>query len=351
MQSDLTGFRKPTFRYTSVTAGGARLGVLPRVRRDEGQLEFSQQATIRGSGDLSRAVADGAITPRIKVEYVLDEGTPQERAWSLGVYFSASPVTNYANKVASSTVEIYDGLLALHEDAISAALHLPAGTNVVSAVLDQLSEVGASRVAVVHSPKALKTATTFKVGTTRLQVVNELLDAIDYFAVWCDGEGVYQIQPYLEPQRRPIEWRFLPGADAIFVDDIEVEDDIYSVPNKVIGISRADGEEPPLTATATITDTSSPFHVNNLGRWRTEVMSDVDVTEQADLQKKVNRRLKEASSVSRKVTLRHGWVPITINSVVYLDVYGVTGRFVVTNQSIPFDPKQLVSSTLREVVA
>ena len=68
-----------------------------------------------------------------------------------------------------------------------------------------------------------------------------------------------------------------------------------------------------------------------------------------DLQKKVDRRLLEASKVARKVTLRHGWVPITINSVVQLDFAGVEGRFVVTNQSIPLDPKGLVSSTLREV--
>ena len=350
MQSSLTGFRRPTFRFTSVNAGGTPLGVLPSVWRDEGGLDLSQQATIRGSGDLSRAVADGAISDRIKVEYVLDQDTPHEKAWPLGVYYSASPVTAYNSMVASSSVEIYDGLLVLHEDAIPTPLHLPVGTNPVAEVLYQLTLVGANRYAVVQTTKTLKAAMTFKAGTTRLQIINQLLAAADYWAIWCDGDGVYQIQPYVEPAQRPIEWRFLPGRDSIFSADVEVEDDIYAVPNRVIGLSRTTGEEPPLTATATITDTSSPYHFNNLGRWRTEVLEDVDVTEQADLQKKVNRRLLEASTVARKVTLRHGWVPITINSVVYLDAFGVTGRFVVINQAIPFDPKELVTSTLREVV-
>ena len=78
-------------------------------------------------------------------------------------------------------------------------------------------------------------------------------------------------------------------------------------------------------------------------------MPDLEVTSQAGLQAKVDRRLLEASTVLRKVTIRHGWVPITINSVVTLDIRGVAGRFVVINQNIPLNPRDLVSTTLKEV--
>lgn len=350
MSSSLTGPRWPSFRFTSVNANGVNLGRITEVERNEGRLELSQQATIRGSGELSRAIARGAIAERIKVEYVLDEGTADERAWSLGVYFSASPTSTYTSRGNASSVEVYDGLLALDEDALPEPLYCPVGMNPITEVLAQLAIVGANRAAVLPTSKTLRSALTFKVGTTRLQVVNALLDAIDYFAIWCDGDGVYRIQPYVEPLMRPVEWRFTDDPDtSIIGDEITVEADTYSVPNRVVGISRTNGEVAPLTAEKTITDTSSPYHHSKLGRWRTEVMQDVEVTDQEDLQKKVDRRLKEASSILRKITLRHGWVPITINSVVTLDALDITGRFTVINQSIPFDPKGLVTSTLREV--
>lgn len=349
MRSSLTGARRPTFRFTAITGGGASLGGLSRVRRDDGRIELSQQATIRGSGELSRAVADGAISERIKIEYVLDQGTADEQAWGLGVFYSASPVTDYGAGTETSTVEIYDGLLILHEDALAEPLHCPAGADPIAEVLLQLMAVGVSRATVAPTTKTLREAITFKAGTTRLQVVNALLDAVDYFALWCDGEGVYRVQPYVPPQQRRVEWSFLPGDDSIILDDITVESDTYAVPNRVIGISRTSGEEPALVAEQIVRDPASPFHYDRLGRWRTEVMPDLEVTSQAGLQAKVDRRLLEASTVLRKVTIRHGWVPITINSVVTLDIHGVAGRFVVINQNIPLNPRDLVSTTLKEV--
>ena len=346
----LADVRRPSFRYSTVSDAGVRLWDIPRVSARDGRIELSQQAEIRASGELMRAVADGAESHRIKIEYILDAGRSTEQSWPVGVFLSASPETTYGATVASSGVDIYDGTLALR-DAIERPLILSTGTLVTVEIERQLTLAGvpSNMIAITASSKTLRSSMAFKAGTKRLTIINQLLDAIDYFSIYCDGDGLYRCEPYLSPLQRGVAWKFRDGENAIFEHPFEVVDDTYSVPNKVIGISRTDGQEPPLVAVQAIQDTSSPFHFNNVGRWRTEVMADVEVTTQADLQKKVDRRILEAGTVARVLTIRHAWVPIGINSVVEFSSDGIEGRFVVFSQSIPLDPRQLVTTKAREV--
>ena len=357
MKSSLTGFRNPAFRFKPLDNRWGdpipqRGFTAPKsdIIANAGSLDFSQQATIKGSGDMR--TSDRGVTPygRVRVEYVLDPGTNFEQSWVIGSFFTSSPSTTFKDGRQFTDVELYDNLLAMHEDSITEGLVVPEGSDPLAEVSRQMGAASLYRADVTPTAKRLRTALTFEPGTTRLQVVNALLAAADYFSLWCNGEGVYQVKPYTPPRLRPVEWVFKDGESSIIVDDVTVESSDFNAPNRVLGVSRADGLSKPLVAVATVTDTSSPFHRDNLGRWRTELLDggDADVTSQSDLQARVDRRLAVATTAVRKVVIQHGWVPLQLNSVAELDLKGVKGRFVVVNQTIPLDPTQLVTTTLRE---
>lgn len=345
--SYLTGARKPTLRYTAVNSLGVTLGPIDSIKR-AGSLKLSQQAEIRASGSLDRAVINGAISNLIKIEYVLNEGEDDEHAWSWGVFLSASPRSTFGTP-NNSAVEVYDRTSILSEDALEAPLFLPVGTVITDEVRRQITLSGGTNLAITQSTKALTTSLSFSPGDSRLKVVNTLLDAADYFAIWCDGQGAFRGEPYREPLERGIAWEFHDDEDSIVDPEWDLDDDTYAVPNKVIAISRTDGTDSPLVAWAAVTDTTSPYHFDNLGHWRADVLKDVEVTTLADLQKKADRRLREASKVSRTLTVDHAWVPLKINDVVHFDVNGITGHFVLINQSLPLDAQELVTSTFQEV--
>ena len=375
MPSSLTGQRWPSFRYVETSPSGVELRVISDVIRDGGRVEFGQQDQIRGSGDLSRPLARAAVgVNSIRIKYVLDAGTPHERSWPVATMMTTSPESDYDSGLATSAVEMYDGTLILVQDAIEGTLFIPANTPVTDEVGMQLRHAGVpgSRIAITGSPKTLAADMSFPPGTTRLKIVNDLLDAIDYFAIFTDGNGVFRAEPYRDPRTRPVAWTFRDGEASVHAYPMRVDDDTYSIPNKVIAISRTDGKEAALVATATITDPTNEYHYDNLGRWRTEVLRDLEVAGQprpedreatqaeldewragvlAELDKRARRRLREAGSVARTVHLQHGWLPIGINDVVELDVAGIRGLFTVISQAIPLDPGKLVTTTLREAAS
>lgn len=375
--SILMGERRPSLGVQRVNASGVPIGdTLSQVTRASGRLDWSQQATIRRSGDLTRALVDGASdAPIIKLWYQLEDPDGSVERWPLGVYHSASPVTDYGSTSPMSRVELYDGLLFPHQDAIDRPLSVPKGANAVEVARQQLRACGIPAVLIAFTPsdKTLRSAITFDVGTTRLSVINTLLDAADYFGLHCDPNGVYTAKPYVRPKDRPIAHIFRADVNAIFSADVVVDDDTYSVPNKVIATTQLDGAEEMLYAVASINDESSPFHVSKLGRWRVDVLSNVQLALEAELaphgateaakdaarlarkreaqrqlQARADRRLADMGSIGRTITVKHAWVPLDINDAVWFDHAGVTGLFVVTNQSIPVDPLELVTTTLKE---
>ena len=374
----LYGDRVTSYRWEVLThaAGVDTLaGYLDGVVEPSAQLSWSLYAAVKGTGslkvnDLAAAAAGmlriGALqlaSARLRPVLVID-GLPEI---PLGVYlFSAAPEAwSPAGRVYS--LELLDRNTVLDQDRVDVSYTVAAGTQILQAVATVIASAGESITVDASQTATLASAMVWKAGTTKLQIVNDLLAALNYNSLWVDGVGNYRATPYVLPASRSIGYELLTGVNRELVDgDASIygeewarDRDLFKVPNKVITVQSGSGSVEPLTGLATNTDASSPFSYAARGnRWLSEVIDGVDVPDgttpekQAYLDAKARASLVARSSVQATVEVKHLPLPVRVSDVLRFRSApaGIDKRHVLTSIDLDAHPRGLMSSKLQEVV-
>jgi hypothetical protein len=326
---------------------GTSLGRLDGV--SGGTIDYSTQATIKSSGQLNCRWTRPLNGLQVGVEYILDEGEPHERAWSLGRFWMSTPATQHNEDGKSVVAEMYDNLLLMTNSISRQTLGYAADSIITDKVKELIAASGVTEMAVTDSPKKLRNDTSWEAGTTRLQEANELLDSAGYFSAYADPSGQIVCKPYIAPNQRPVAWVFREGEFSIHSASFTEELDEFSIPNVIVAKGQIEGDQEALSAYAVNDDPDNPYSIPFRGYEVGEVLEGLVTTSQADLQAYVDNHLKAVSDATRTLDITHAWVPIALNDVVEFDSDQVTGHFVVSSFSVPLDPLGLVSTHLREV--
>lgn len=345
----LTGPREESWRYDILNLNNHRLGTLDEVT--SASFEFSTFTTIRSSGQLeSKAKGIDWMKVRIQPWYTA-RGGGHELSWPIGIFIPAAPGTQYSGEGASQSIELYDKLQILVDDKVESTFSVAAGTNVTTQIKGLLSAAGEVKDAVTPSDAELRTSMVWEADTTKLQVINDLLAAINYFSLWVDGYGVFHGTPYIEPAARGIAWSFKDDSNSIYSPNFFNDRDDFSVPNKVQLVSTSDGETPALTAEATNEDPNSRYSYNQRGRWITMTELDVEAASQFTLNTLAQRRLIELSNVSSTFDISHALLPLELNSAVEFirDTEDIRTTAVVQKMSFSTGVGEQVKTTIREV--
>lgn len=344
-----SGPRLTQFRIEILDLGEQHVGDLDGVLG--GHLEYSIFTAIRSSAQLQVLDIDMPLPwTQIRVRIWI---TVNGDTWPLATLRPSAPREAWSDLGRAWDVELLDKLSILDRSAVTETFTLASGTAITSAVRSLIEGSGEPAGALTESDAVLRTSMTWDAGTSRLRVINDLLDAGGFYALWCDGLGQYQVSPYLLPASRPTSARIVDDSESIYAPDFTAEEDIYSVPNRVIGVSQSTGDEPALVAVASNTDPSSPYSFQSLGVWVDHVETEIEVASQEVLDSYVRRRLVELSSTSQTVTIAHDFMPLDLNQVVHFTntSAGIDGRFAVVKMGWPVDELGEVTTTLREVIA
>jgi hypothetical protein len=302
------------------------------------------------------------IRPTVRIARLGGGDDPAGREVPVGVFLAAAPVDDYTAAGLIRRLELADKLSILDQDIASgdpagiSAFSAGAGENIIDLVIALIDETGEKHPAIQPDTPVLAGPMVWDIGTTRLKVINDLLDAAGYFSLFCDGQGQYQAVPYVQPDERdPVYAALSPfskGPDSLMDPAWTRDRDIYSVPNRFLVVGQGDGENEALTSVATNTDPASVYSFPSRGRWVTEVEIGVEAINQAALDLIARARLSAAMSVTNQLSTRHVFLPdLKVNSVVHfvnpdagldIDCYVVT-------TTIPFDPTALCSTTMRLV--
>ena len=324
------------------------------------------------AGDLLKVVSTGnvqqadwlnaRIRPMIRIARLGGGDDPQGTLVPAGVFLCAAPVENWDATGLRREIELVDKLSILDQDIASgdpngiAAYAAPAGSNVIGLVRALIEETGEATPAIADDSKVLAAPMLWDVGTTRLKIINDLLDAGGYFSLFCDGYGQYQAVPYVQPSDRvPVYESLAPFSDGeqSLMDPAWTRDrDIYSIPNRYLVVGQGDGTTPALTSLATNVDPNSPYSFPSRGRWITQVEIGVEAVDQSALDTIARARLSNATSVTNQMTVQHIFLPdLHVNSVVKfvnpgsgLDLYCY-----VVHTTIPLDPLKLCTTVMRVV--
>lgn len=364
----LGGHRVLSFRYELLDRWENLVGLV-RTAPYGGSLSWSAQASIKGGGTLP-VVDPGEgidwVHARVRPVAVLSSATTSQRVEvPLGVYLAAAPSEDWSDEGRRWEVDLLDKAVILDQDVPTdaagnaTAYTAPAGSNVVALVAGMILGVGESVAAIEPGPEVLTSALVFEPGTTKLRIINELLDAANYFSLWTDGLGQFRVTKYRSPQDRPVAYELLApftrGPRSLMAPDWSRERDVYTVPNRYVAVSQGDGDAEGLVATAVNDDPASPFSRASRGRWVTQVEEGVEATSLASLQAYADRKLLAASGVSSKVEVAHAYLPeLGINDTVRFryeqDGEAIDMLCTVQNLEVPLDPTALCRTTLREVV-
>ena len=346
----LSGHRTESWRVDLLNNNDVTITTLLGAK--DGAFTFNVNAVIRGGGSL-----DYGGTPidwnqhRIQPWYRTESGGLVEE-WPLGVFLVATPSTKYSSAGKSVTLELYDKTHILDQDTVTSSYQVPAGTNVIDAVLRVLTQAGQTRAAFEETTQTLATAMVWPVGTSRLKIINELLAAANYFSIWADGDGVFRASPYKAPGARGTSWSFEDNHQSIYAPEFTHDFDTFHVPNRVIVTGQSNGDTEPPIALAEDRG-SGPFSILTRGRVISRFVEGREATDQATLNGIAARLLSEGQQVGSTYAIQHAPITLDLNSVVKFKRKAEGVDVLATVQEISYSMKTgaLCSTTLREFIS
>ena len=279
-----------------------------------GSVSWNATATFPARGEIE--VADlGQVADWLDLRIRVWQQVVGAEPWPLGTFC----VTGFPERVTSTgrswRLTLTDKLIRLDQDGIAETLALPAGTVVTSAVRAQIAAAGEASVAVTDSTKTLSTGKVWEAGTSRLRIINDLLATINYWSLRTDRNGRYTAAPYVAPGDRATV-RDLT-ADAIVLAEWTREQDVASIPNRVVLVTSGTGDTPGLVSVAENNDPADRLSIPNRGVITAPDRSTtVDADSQATLDALAVRRLADLSAPAGMRTLAHASVPLDVNDVI-----------------------------------
>jgi len=344
------------------TLGGAQVG---------GSLEWVATASVKGGGRIQVQNLDEQeidwLNVRLRPVVTLSDLAPDPDTLTVempvGVFLPSAPVTSWDSTGSGLDVELHDKCSLLDSDiwtdidGVPATYIAPVGSEVLELVRDLIEATGESADSIEPDAALLLTSTlTWDVGTTRLRIINDLLDAAGYFSLWVDGWGNFRATPYTAPTSRAPRFSvmapFVVGPSSLWAPEWTADRDIYAVPNRVVAISQGDGETEALTSTSTNVDPDSPYSSVSRGRWITLVETGVEAVDQAALDTYAARRLTEVTSVTSTLTIKHAPLPgLNVNDAVRLinPWAEINSLAIVRRTMLPISCTEQAESTFVEV--
>ena len=313
--------------WANQATGTALVGLPANANMAQLQVQFKWQYTRYRSTDSPRLTSlnftldyekDILIPSESEIDFIRDRIQPfmelkmHDGGWidfPLGVFLLSSPTRVDENNSVYREIEAYDGLIILDEDKFTDRYYIPSGTKYTDAVEAILRSAGITQIAIEDKSDTLTTSREFKIGTSKLEAVNDLLQAINYTSIWVDANGYFRARQYVSPSDRSSDYLYQDDELSIVYNGMEEELDIFEVANSWV-IVESNPEKTPRVATRINNDPDSPISTVNLGRTIVDFREIQDVSSQASLDALADRIKTEASQVFGKLKFKTALVPL-----------------------------------------
>jgi hypothetical protein len=298
-------------------------------------------------------------------EWVAGDSVIPEIPW--GVFLVSAAKENWEATGRVWSLELLDRCTVPSQDSMEGSYAVPAGALILQRVRSILATCGEYIDIDESSTLATSNGMLWEAGASKLTIINELLDVAGYNALWMDGYGNFQVTPRVLPADRSINYELLgiprelrDGEQSIYTPSWSRDRDSFEVPNKVIAVQAAGGEDSAaLIGVWTNEDPSSPYSYQSRGRWIPYTIDSVETPEGtpaeilAFLRKRAQNTLVQMSAVQAQVKVEHLPIPVRVSDVIRFshERAGVDARHVITRLQLDTSPLGLMQSTLQEVVS
>lgn len=273
--------------------------------------------------------------------------------FSQGVFLlSTPPRRTDGTGVVTREVEAYDLTQVLLDDKVLTRYTVPAGTNYITAVTDLLDSAALADQNLTPTGKTLPADVDWAPGTSKFQIINELLRAINYRPLWFDEDGQATASPYVTPDQQTSEYTYRDDVGSVLFPEMEQSLDLFAIPNQWI-LTVSEPDRSPLTFTYTNNNPGSPTSTASRGRTIVAPPQQVNAVDLGALEGLAQRRAFEASQVYETVNLTTGLMPMHSHEDVYTLAYskmGITARFTEVEWSMELRANATMKHKIRRIV-
>lgn len=248
-------------------------------------------------------------------------------------------------------VQCYSRLLVLSDDKTLERYIVPAGTNIVNEVKRLIKLVtNKEEFDIPASEKSNRNPMEFVIGTPFLDIINQMLDAINYTSLYTSPIGIYRAEPYILPEFRTpqITYDFTVEEKNIYRDLVE-DLDGFDIPNYFIRTSMA-LDKTTLVAKYENNRPDSPTSTFN----RRRNVNSQSVGEVADLQTLQDICKRDAVELTSKY--HHLNFPTSINpkhgylNCIQIRIEDVQGKYIETSWEMECKAGGAMKHTMRKAV-
>ncbi len=300
--------RTINFRYELLDKNEIKLKNLENV---SGNVRFDSTQEIMGTASFTIKEVDAidlnAVDMRIRPFFRLKVPSGWLE-YPIGTYIMSSPERLKQGSGVVQQVDCYDYSTILKEDKITTRMFVAIGTNYVTLVRSIITAAGIKKTNIETSILTASKTLEFEIGTSKLDIINSLLTAINYEPLHFDNRGYAVSRRYIEPLNRQTEQSYQTNDRSIIKSGAKQSVDIYNVPNIFVRYTNdPDGEE--LRSQYINDSVASPISTVNRNRSVVDIESVDDVADQATLNDLVRRIAIEKSQTYDAITLPTAIMP------------------------------------------
>ena len=294
------------------------------------------------------------INPKYCLTY---QGTVYK--YSLGMFKMSSPVED-VNTITIREVTLHDLSLSVLQSKITESVTIPAGQVVTDVVKSILFDVSTwIKYNIQDSSETLLENMTYEVGKSRLFIVNSLLNTINYYPLFCTGNGVFISFPWEELPN--ISYEFLDNNEGIYKRNFKINLDYSNIYNRVTIIAKQLTEDAiPLISVKTFEDfglDAHPLSYTSLGEYK-DYKFDSEATSQTYLDLRAKREIYKMLEIEKNISYSHGFVSSRENDGLprFGDAYRfrnldkeIDEVFKIKSMSLELIPCNLVNSKINRI--
>ena len=266
------------------------------------------------AGGIKTSFSGSFYPPEADVDWLTDEIRPEMIIdgvhHALGLFAPATVSRSDSDGVKTVRVEAYDRCWKVRDYLTPGWRYFGPNTKYLEAVGSLLAEAGISLISAGDSTATLVNSREWEIGTSYLDIVNELLAEINYKSLWFDGTGTARLEP----------WKTITADNIDHVlDDTNVQSmvlpalqqttDIYSTPNVFVVVCSNAEKSAAMVAKAENANPRSPLSIGRRGRRIVQVTNVDNIASQAALETYAERLMTDSLIGGETVQVQTGLLP------------------------------------------
>lgn len=335
------GSRETYFSLDLLNRFDVKIGELEAL--PTGSIRFDSLAEIKRMANLTLKESQFRdidwLNDRVRPVFHLKMKDGGYASWNMGVFLISSPTRRDGGSYIVRELELYDKTTILREDKVDKRHLIRTGTKYIDAITSIINSAGIHQVSLTPSNLTINIDKEYEIGTPKIQIINELLEEMNYTQIWVDENGMFTASPYVIPSQRDTEYTYRDNELSIIHPDSVEELDVFATPNKWVR-TLSNPEVKPITSKYENNSLSSLTSIPNRGRMIVDVDKVDDIADQATLDAYTKRIAYEASQIYGKFIFKTAIMPHhSYMDLLFIDHQrmGVSAKFTETNWRINLD--------------